>query len=281
MFDVYKSNSLEEVLDILYDKEKSKKVIAGGTDLIIDIKNNRFNKDILIDISDIKELKFIKDTESKVQIGACTTFNDLINSDILNDNLYVLKKASSLVGSPQIRSRATVGGNICNNSPSADIIPPLLALDAKVCIRSKENTRFEYLKNILIDKNKIALDSDEIITYIEFDKLNNNQKLSFSKLGYRNSLSIAKLSCALLVEIEDNKFKNINMALGALNKIALREYEVEKFLIGKEVSESNIESCLELMENIISERLKSRPSCDFKSKAIRGILKEAIYGGIF
>jgi carbon-monoxide dehydrogenase medium subunit/xanthine dehydrogenase FAD-binding subunit len=278
--EVYKPNDFDEVLNILDVKKSRAKVIAGGTDLIVDIRNNKFKKDILIDISDIEELKIIEDEGNTIKIGACTTLNDIINSDKISINLYGLKKASSLVGSPQIRSRATIGGNICNASPSADLIPPLLALEAMVYIQSKNNKRKAYLKDILLDKNHIDLCEDEILTYIEFEKPKQNQVLSFSKLGFRKALSIAKISSSVLLEIEENKFKSVNIALGALSKTGIREYEVEKYLTGKTVEDDNINKALNILQVNVSENLKNRNSGEFKSHAVKGVLKEAIYGGI-
>lgn len=278
--EVYKAKNLNEALNILEIKKSRAKVIAGGTDLIIEMRNNKFDKEVLIDISDIEEIKTIKEEGNIIKIGACTTFNDIINSDKISSNLHGLKKSSSLVGSPQIRSRGTIGGNICNCSPSADLIPPLLALEAVVCIQSKYYKRKAYLKDILLDKNHIDLHTNEILTYIEFEKLKKNQVLSFTKLGFRKSLSISKISSSVLLEIEENKFKNINIALGALSKTGIREYEVGKYLTGKTVEDENINKALDILQNNISENLKNRSSVEFKSEAVKGVVKEAIYEGI-
>jgi carbon-monoxide dehydrogenase medium subunit/xanthine dehydrogenase FAD-binding subunit len=278
--EVYKAKNFDEALNILEIKKSRAKVVAGGTDLIVEMRNNKFDKEVLIDISDIEELKVIKEEGNIIKIGACTTFNDIINSDIISSNLYGLKKSSSLVGSPQIRSRATIGGNICNASPSADLIPPLLALEAIVCIQSKNYKRKAYLKDILLGKNHIDLCTNEILTHIEFEKLNQNQVLSFIKLGFRKSLSISKISSSVLLEIEENKFKNINIALGALSKTCIREYEVEKYLTGKTVEDENINKALDMLQDNVSENLKNRNSGEFKSQAVKGVVKEAIYEGI-
>ncbi|HSQ89166.1 FAD binding domain-containing protein [Romboutsia sp.] len=278
--EVYKAKKLDEVLNILEIKKSRAKIIAGGTDLIVEMRNNKFNKEILIDISDIEELKIIKEEGNTIKIGACTTFNDIINSDKISSNLYGLKKSSSLVGSPQIRSKGTIGGNICNASPSADLIPPLLALKAIVCIQSKNYKRKAYLKDILIDKNHIDIGTNEILTYIEFEKPKINQVLSFAKLGFRKSLAISKISSSVLLEIEENKFKNINIALGALSKTGIRGYEVEKYLTGKTVEDENINKALDILQDNVSENLKNRSSGEFKSHAVKGVVKEAIYEGI-
>jgi CO/xanthine dehydrogenase FAD-binding subunit len=278
--EVYKAKNLDEVIHILDVKKSSAQVIAGGTDLIVHMGSNELDKDILIDIFDVEELKSIKDEDNAIKIGACVTFNDIINSDIISSNLYGLKKASSLVGSPQIRSRATVGGNICNASPSADIIPPLLALEAIVYIQSKNYIRKAYLKDVLLDKNHIDLAPNEILTYIEFEKPKQNQVLTFSKLGFRKALSIAKISSGVLLEVEENKFKNIKIALGAISKTGIREYDVEKYLTGKTVEDENINKALDILQDNVSESLKARSSGEYKSHAVRGVVKEAIYEGI-
>lgn len=278
--EVCKVKTLDEALDILDFKKSSAQVIAGGTDLIVHMRDSNFDKEILIDICDIEELKSIKNEDNTIKIGACVTFNDIINSDVISSNLNGLKKASSLVGSPQIRSRATIGGNICNASPSADIIPPLLALDAIVCVQSKNYKRKVYLKDILLDKNNIDLAPNEILTYIEFENPNQNQVLTFTKLGFRKALSIAKISSSVLLEIEENKFKNIKLALGAISKTGIRECDVEKYLTGKTVKDENINKALDILQDNVSESLKARSSGEYKSHAVRGVVKEAIYEGI-
>lgn len=273
--EVYKASSIEETLNILESKENTM-IIAGGTDLIVQMRKVKLNKSALIDISDIKELKEIIEEEEIIRIGSGVTFNELVNSTIFNGSLYGIKKAASQVGSPQIRSRGTIGGNICNNSQSADLIPPLLALDAKLVIQSKSEARKVYLEDFLIDKNVVDIKENEIITHIEIKKLNENQRLSFSKLGYRESLAIAKISASVLVNIQDNKFKDITIALGAVNKTAIRAYEAESYLSGKEVNEENIDNVLELLGKKVEEDLKGRESVYFKSHAIKGIVENAI-----
>lgn len=273
--EAYKTSTIEEALNILESK-KDTMIIAGGTDLIVQMRNGRREKHTLVDVSDIKELKTITEEDGIIKVGSGVTFNQIIDSNIFDNNLYGIKKAASLVGSPQIRSRGTIGGNICNNSQSADLIPPLLALDAKAIIQSKNETREVYLKELLIAKERPDIKDNELMTYIKITKPNSNQRLSFSKLGYRESLAISKISASAFVDIRDNKFKDIKIALGAVGKTAIRAYEAESYLLDKEVNETNINKVLEILENNIKEDLKGRESVHFKSHAIRGIVENAI-----
>ena len=273
--EAYKTKTVYEALHIL-DTSNNAMVIAGGTDLIVHMRNGRQDKNILVDISDIKELKNIIEEDNIIKIGAGTTFNQIIDSDIFNNNLYGLKRAASLVGSPQIRSRGTVAGNICNNSPSADLIPPLLALDVIVVIQSLDKVRKVHLKDLLIDKNKIDINEKELITYIEINKPTKKETLSFSKLGFRRSLAIAKASASVFLDIDNNIFNDIKISLGAISKTAIRLDEVETYLKGKEVNDNNIDKALEMIEDIIKTNLKGRDSVDFKSYVIKGVVENAI-----
>ena len=273
--EVYKTKTLDEAFNLLEAKSEAM-IIAGGTDLVVHMRNGRVSKKVLIDISEVKEIKEIKEEDNLIKIGAGITFNDIINCDKFNRNLYGLKKAAILVGSQEVRSKGTVGGNICNNSPSADLIPPLLALDSKVTIQSKNKERKVYLKDILIDKNKVDLKEDEILTYIEFEKPKPNQVLSFSKLGFRKSLSITKVSASVFVDIERYKFKNIKVTVGVLDDTSTRENNVEKCLIGKDINEKNIREYLVLLEKNISESLEEENGMAFKSRAVKGVVYNAI-----
>ncbi|MCR8744537.1 FAD binding domain-containing protein [Romboutsia lituseburensis] len=273
--EVYKAKTLEETLKLL-DTKSDSMIIAGGTDLIVQMRNKRLQKKNLIDISDVEELKLISEDKGIIKIGACTTFNQIIHNETLNRNLDGLKKAAMSVGSPQIRSRGTIGGNICNNSPSADLILPLLVLDAVVTIQTKSYERKVHLKNLLLDKNKVDIKDNEILTYIEFEKPTKDQIVTFSKLGFRKSLAIAKVSAGVFLDIKDNKFEIVRISLGALSNIARRAYNVEDYLIGKEVKDEYINIAIDMLENNVKKELQGRESAEFKSHAVKGVVESAI-----
>lgn len=273
--EAYKTKTVYEALHIL-DNSDNAMVVAGGTDFILNMRNARQDKSILIDISDIKELKNIIEEDNIIKIGAGATFNQIIDSDIFNDNLYGLKKAASLVDSSQIRSRGTVGGNICNSSQSADLIPPLLALDARVVIQSLDKVRKVYLKDLLLDKNEIYINDNELITYIEISKPTKTQKLSFYKLGFRKSLAKTKASASVFLDIHNNIFNDIKISLGTTSKTAIRLEIVESYLKGKEVNDNNIDKALEMVEEVIKTNIEGRDSIDFESYVIKGVVENAI-----
>lgn len=273
----YKPNTIKEALELLDKYKKRGKIIAGGTDLVIDIKNKKEKFEALIDISSIKELSFIKNEGGLIEIGAATTFTEIAESDFLDEKLLGLKEAAHSVGSPQIRNKGTIGGNICNGSPAADTVPPLLALDAVAVIRSKNEEREVLVEELFLDKGKVAINSDEILVSVKFNAPTDNQVLAFSKLGLRKALAISRICTSVFVEFnEDKSCKDIRIANGSLGKFAMRERKVEDFFKGKELTEEIIEDGVKLMQKEVAERLAGRSTVEFKSTAVKGVLRKAI-----
>ncbi len=179
---VYKGNSISEVVEILDKYKEEAKLIAGGTDIIIDIRNEKIKPQVLIDVSAIEELKKIEDKGGDyIEIGGATTFTQIVESKFFQSNLYGFNKACRMVGSPQIRNKGTIGGNIANGSAAADSVPPLICLDATIVLESANNTREIKLEDYY--KNNIKIEANELLTKIYFKKPNENQILGFSKLG--------------------------------------------------------------------------------------------------
>lgn len=277
--EVVKAKSLEEVLNILAEKREKAKVIAGGTDFVIQLREKKINPEIIVDISDLRELDFIKETEDFIEIGAATRFVTIKNSPIISEQFKGLKEAAGNVGSPQIRNLGTVGGNICNASPAADTAPALLALDAVAVIKSSQNVREIALEDIYLDRGKVNLEPDEILYSVKFLKAKPKQGLGFVKLGLRKALAISTISIAVFVELDENKVcREIRIGSGALSRFPVREKEVETFLKGKELTENIIEEAADVFGQVLEKRLASRPPVekDFKPYAVKGVFKEAL-----
>ncbi|NLW40711.1 MAG: xanthine dehydrogenase family protein subunit M [Tissierellia bacterium] len=275
---VHKGQTLDEVVRLLDQYKDRGKLIAGGTDLIIAMRNKKINIDALIDISTIAELQGVRDVGEYISIGAATTFTQLMESPLLEENLYGLKKASRQVGSPQIRNKGTIGGNIANGSPAADSVPPLLCLDSQLILMSTRGERSISLKDYY--EKDMKIEEDEIIREIQFKKPKFNQVLTFSKLGLRKALAISRLSIAILLELDGDKVKTIRVASGSLGRYPLREYRVEEFLIGKEIREEVIDEAILVLKEAMDERLKGRPTLPYKRRAVEWAFKDAIEEGV-
>lgn len=270
---VYKSNSVEETLEILKSAPKSK-IISGGTDLIIELRNHNSDVDYLVDISSIEELKKIEKVNDEYIIGSAVPFSDILNFKF-PDNLKGFVNALNQIGSPQIRNRGTIGGNLANASTSADSAPVLLALDAKVGISTGDFEK-EVSMTDFYDFIGEGLDHG-IITYIKFKEIPLNSYLSFEKLGYRKSLAISKLSISTNITLNENfEIEKIFVASGAIGKYPMREYEVESKIISQPLNENIIQLSIETMKEIISERLKGRSSLNYKLSAIEYVLRSCL-----
>ncbi|MFA5523837.1 MAG: xanthine dehydrogenase family protein subunit M [Tissierellales bacterium] len=273
----HKPNTVEDAIELLNQYKEKGKIIAGGTDLVIEIKNRKTDFEALIDVSSIEEMSFVTVEGDIVEIGAATTFTEIVESDLLGNRLAGLKEAAHSIGSPQIRNKGTIGGNICNGSPAADIVPPLLVLDAVAVIRSKTGEREVLVEKFFVDKGKVALKDDELLVSIKFKKPSPNQVLSFSKLGLRKALAISRICTSVFVEFDTNdSCKEIRIANGSLGRFGMREREVEEYFEGKQLTEEIIEDGLKLMQKKVAERLAGRSTVEFKSTAIKGVLRSAL-----
>lgn len=279
--ETYKGKSVLEVLSLLDEYKGDSKIIAGGTDIVIELRHDDNYPKALIDISSIKELSEIKEDEGIIEIGASATFTNVVNNTVLGSRLKGLKDAANSVGSPQIRNKGTVGGNIANGSPAADTVPPLLALDGVLVIKSKNNTREVPLEKIFLDKGKVDLKEDELLYSIKFKNLKENEGLGFSKLGLRKALAISRICTSIYIKVDGNNVcSEMRIGNGALGRHGLREREVEEFMVGKVLNEENINEGANLMAEVIKKRLDGRSSMEFKSEAVKGTFKKAVYNAL-
>ncbi len=273
----FKASSTQEALELLDKYKERAKIIAGGTDIVIELRNNKVNPEVIIDISSIDEIRYIKEDEGYIYLGAGTTFTDIVYSEVLDDKLEGLKVSSRLVGSPLIRNRGTIGGNICHGSPAADTVPPLLSLDARLTIKSSRITREVNLEDMFLGKGDVDLASDEIFTDIKFKKPVKKQKVGFSKLGLRNALAISRICLSVYLDLDDeDKIKDIRVSSGALGKNVLRERAVEDAIKGLSLNQDTVDIASEKLVETVKERLKGRSSLEYKSKAVKSLLIEAI-----
>ena len=247
--------SLNEALQILSDQKRDTKILAGGTDVVTGIKqeSKRFvNTELLIDINRIPELKEIKEENGKIIIGAASTFTDLCKSNLIAGKLPILKKAASTVGSLQIRNRATIAGNFVNNAPCADTVPALLVYNAFLEIESMSSKKEVSLHEFLQGPYKTQLKPDELVTKIKIHIPEENYFGDFYKLGRRRAVAISRLTFAVLMNLKNDKIKDIRIASGAVTPIGTRFPKLEQFANEKML---NSELCKELAKKMGEEVL--------------------------
>lgn len=273
---VYKGKSIDEVVRILGKKSLDTKIIAGGTDIMIQLRQGEISPKGLIDISNIEELSIIKDRGEFIEIGGATSFTQVVDSPLFKENLYGLNKACRLVGSPQIRNMGTLGGNIVSRSSAGDSIPPLISLDSMIVLKSIRGERKVLLEDYYKDKEIYGIKEDELLTKIYFKKPVEDEVLSFSKLGLRKALAISRISISLFVGLDENRrLKTIRVSSGALGLYPMRERDVEKFLKGKIFNMDIVDKATEIFQNSMDKRLEGRSTLPYKRVAVEAIFKEA------
>lgn len=247
--------SLNQALKILSENKSKAKILAGGTDIIpgFHIESRRFiDTELLVDIKKIKGINEIKERKDSVEIGACVTFTQLSENEIIKKYFPLLSKAAESVGSVQIRNRATVVGNFVNNAPCADSVPPLLVYDAKIEVQSLKRKREISLQKFLIKPYTTALKKNEIVTKIIIPKPGSELKGDFYKLGRRRAVAISRISLAVLMKKKNGLIEEIRIASGAVTPIGTRLYDLEKFAKGKPAnSETFKELSIQLGEKVL------------------------------
>jgi Aerobic-type carbon monoxide dehydrogenase, middle subunit CoxM/CutM homologs len=268
----YQPDTLIKALQLRKDLEGSA-LLAGGTDLVVSLHNDRGPEGSIIDLSKIRELKGIELTGDNIRIGPMTTFTEISDSELLKGASPMLCQAAELVGSPQIRNRGTIGGNICNASAAGDGMTPLLCLDAEVELRSlsedgSDGIRVISLEDFLIDSKKTARKDNEILTGILFKCPSSDTLTAFQKIGRRNALAIARLngSCALC--LKDNKIESIRFALGAATSKPERIKAVEELLTGIELTDELLKNAGKSASEYVLEKTGMRSSSSYKLPVI-------------
>jgi len=275
-FDYVRPNSLEEALSYLADGEG--KVIAGGTDLVLLLKEGKLQPQRLVGLQRIPAVCVMEEEAKKITLGAGITFAKLATSPLVQLYARPLAQAALQMGSVQIRNVATLGGNIATGSPAADGVVPLLALDARVLIRSpRENVKVELSRLLDRKAGQAVLRGDEMIVGVEFPKPFPGTRGIFIKLGRRNAKNIARLSlCACLKVGSGGVIERAAIALGAAGPFPFRLIEAERLLVGNQCMPKLIEEVVEEISRALAKNLGNRASAPYKSYAIRGLAREAL-----
>ncbi len=226
--------TIEEALGLRAKGESV--LIAGGTDVYPAAVDRPLAQNV-IDISRLAPLSTIESTEDGYRIGALSTWTQLLNAD-LPPAFNALKLAAREVGSVQIQNVATIVGNICNASPAADGVPPLLALDAEVEIRSKEGRRVIPLSSFILGNRETALNPNEIVTAVLIPNVSHTERSDFIKLGARKYLviSIAMVAVNILLDTDD-RIERAKVAVGSCSAVAQRLPALEESLLGLAIAE--------------------------------------------
>ena len=261
----------EEVLEILKQKKSEACLVAGCSNILPYIKDKKLPAKLLLDISGIEELNYVKESEGEIYIGAGTTIFDLINSKIIREECNILYQAAEEFADPTIRNSATIGGNLADASPAADMAPPLLILDAVLEVESTDGKREVSLKSFFVGPRKTILHDDEMITSIKIKDDSINKNGCFIKLGLRQAMAISLATVALILKVEKDKVADVRIAMGSIAPTPLRLIKVEGFLKNKKINDELIEGAIEKVREEVKPIGDVRASAEYR-RYISGIL---------
>ena len=224
----YQPLTIEEALENL--SKENTMACAGGTNLYVDRRHGKFLDKDYVSLDKLEDLKKVTELADCWHIGSMVNFACAEKLNLPGAECFI--SASSQVGAPQIRNRGTVGGNIISASPAADTVPALMALDAKVVLKSSTSERTVDLDKFMKGPGKTDLLPGELMTEIIIPKSKGHS--IFSKVGKRNALAIAICNQAVYMETENGKIKEISIAMGSVAPTAVRATTAEALLKGTE-----------------------------------------------
>ena len=249
-------------------------VLAGGTDLYPATHAQKLRGNIL-DITGVRELRGIRESELGVEIGATTTWTDIINAD-LPAAFKGLKSAAREVGSTQIQNAATVVGNICNASPAADGVPPLLTLDAFVTISNTARARQLPLKDFIVGNRNIRIESDEIVTGLTIPRDSATGRSGFVKLGARTSLVISIAMAAVRTRVRNGVVEQAAISVGSCSEVAVRLHPLEQFISGLAVTDA-ISAVIGMKDTMeLSPINDIRATATYRSSIVPALIQKAL-----
>ncbi len=241
-FDMLMPGTVPEALEMLAGNAPDAIPVAGGTNLIPDLRGGRRRPGVLVNVHGLQGMQYIGQQDQYVVMGAGTTLADVLRSELIADHGPVLQEAARVFANPLIRNRATVGGNLGNASPAADTAPPLLVLDAELKLASAGDSRWVPLADFFVDVCDTICRHVELITAVRWPVSPPRTFSQFRKLTLRKSTAIAVVSAAIRVTLnESGRCADAVVALGAVASTPIRAYEAEEVLRGEPLTPEAID----------------------------------------
>lgn len=263
--------TLDEALLFLKGHGLDTRPLAGGTDVMVDLRSGKLKTPYLLDISRLPELQGISMSEEGLSIGAGVTISEIHSSPLVAEHAPSLIKSCAFFGSLQIRNVATIGGNVGNASPSADTAPSLLVHGAKAVLAGPEGERTVPVENLFEGPYRSGVRDEELI--LRFIMTPAKGMFSdFQKIGRRKALAISRMSMAVLADrAKDGTFRFVRLALGSATPTPMRMKGVESFLSGKRPEGRVLLEGARLMAEEMVLITGIRESTVYKEKAVQGL----------
>ncbi len=268
-FDFFRPESADAAVEALAAHSPNVRILAGGTDAVVDLKHVPDSPGLVVDVSQLKELKGIEVTDAGLRIGAGVTHTEIMKHPLIEEHAPALIDAAHTIGAVQTRNLGTLGGNLVTCVPSMDSGPTLMALEAEVTVTGPTGKRTIPLGDFFVGPRKTILEKDALLLEIIVPAANLGKPASFIKFGLRKGQALALVNAASALWIEDGKFKDVRISLGAVAPVVIRAPKAEAILEGQSVTELLVD---EAAKTAVSE---AKPIDDFRaSKEYRNDLIE-------
>ncbi len=252
--------------------------MAGATDVIPAMRKGEIRPRVLVNLKGIAEMTGVKRTRQGIRIGALTRVADLLHDPVVARDLPLLAEVAAGFASPQIRNLATIGGNVCNAAPSADLALPLLVLDATAEVRGKSGRRKIALSEFFRGVNRTALRSGEILTAIVVPRPRGRTGMAHAKLGVRKAMDLAFVGIAAAVQVspDGKKCRRARVALGSVAPTPRRAPKAEAVLEGQVVTGQLIDEAAEAAVSAARPVTDLRASADYRREMTHVLTRRAL-----
>ena len=279
-FTYHKPDSIEKVFKLL-EETKNPALLAGGTDVLVEIKKGIRHNDTIISLAAINELKLIEETKSSLNLGACVTHNEMLKSKFIKEKFPALSEAASNIGTEQIRNTGTIGGNLCTGASCCDMAPVLIAYNADVEIASSTKRRAVSLKDFFIHHKETSLSKGEIMTKIIVPMPKSGTGVSFVKFGLREAASISVASVSVRINSDGNVCTDSCVVIGAVAPTPRISSKAIEFLNNKKITDLIKDSVVlnSIGESAAKDALPLddlRGSADFRKHLVNILTQRAV-----
>jgi len=274
-FEYLAPKTLDEALDLLEKyKDKNIKILAGGTDLLVKMKTINLKVNYLMNVKNISELNFIN-TNQGIIIGAVTPLSHIAREEEVKVKYTALYEGIKAMAAPSIKNMGTIAGNICNASPAADTVPPLIIYGAELKLQSKRGARTVLLEDFITGVGKTIIEPDELITQINIPKINKNIGSAFLKKS-RVKADLSKINLAVYLEREGNVCKDCKIVFGSVAIKALRAEKTEELLKGQIINSELINKVAEEVSSEIKPIDDIRSTAEYRIAMSKQMLKDGL-----
>ena len=275
-FDYVEPTSLEEAFSIL-GRNQGARILAGGTDLILGIREKKIAPHVVVNIKKVPGLDQMRiDEHGGLRIGAVVTITAIEISEFVRTAFPILADAAHSLGSFQIRNRATIGGNLCNASPAADTAPPLIALGAVAKIAGPKGERLVKLEDFFIGPGKTVVSKDEILVEIDVPNQPRESYGAYLKHGPRNAMDIATVNAAAMLNLRGQTCVDAKIVLGSVAPVPLRARKAEAEIRGKAIDDPALRRVAEGACEECAPISDLRGSADYRKAMVKVLVRRLL-----